>query len=310
MTVEVNGKCGISAKILAHSRANDIDLYTFELVYPRFIHSEVMTHRMLSKNAASSRAIPVNTLLKLVETSPAMPVYWGKNQPGMQAKEELVGEEQARAKDLWIRGATEAVQVSRMMNDLGVHKQIANRGLETYTMMKTVMSGTEWANIIHLRRHADAQPEFYELTDCIVKAIEQSTPVILKPGQWHVPYVTTTFDENWNVEYSVNGEVIDAETAIMVSASCCAQVSYRRLDDSIDKAKDIFKRLIESEPAHASPVEHQATPMSDNTLRNALYPWNWQDGVTHTRRDLSMWSGNFRSWIQHRQLVANEAKWG
>lgn len=308
--VFVNGKGGASVKVIADSIFHGVRLMTLELQYARFIHSELMTHRMLSKNSASSRAIPVKTMIELVKSTPAMPVYWGKNQAGMQAKEELTGDDLDRAQLLWKRGASEAIQVAEAMNAVGLHKQTSNRGLETYQMMKSVVSGTEWANLIHLRNHTDAQPEFHELARCIVEAMTLSQPVVLKSGQWHLPYVDTSFDNEENVIYSAAGEVIDQETAIMVSASCCAQVSYRRLDESIEKAKDIYKRLIESEPAHSSPFEHQATPMSNITLANPLQTWNWENGVTHVRKDLSLWSGNFRSWIQHRQLIPNNTKWG
>ena len=62
---------------------------TFQLKYPRFIHSEVMTHRVFSRNASSSRAIPVKKMIEQVRNNPAMPIHWGANQSGMQAKNEL-----------------------------------------------------------------------------------------------------------------------------------------------------------------------------------------------------------------------------
>src|SRR3954463_15005916 len=66
-------------------------LTTFVLTYPRFVHAEFMTHRAFSRNAASSRAIPAWKIRRSVRMDPAMPVYWGMNQPGMQAETELAG---------------------------------------------------------------------------------------------------------------------------------------------------------------------------------------------------------------------------
>lgn len=64
-------------------------LTTWELTYPRFVHAELMTHRLFSRNSASSRAIPTEKLIERVEKDPAMPIFWGKNQKGMQAEVEM-----------------------------------------------------------------------------------------------------------------------------------------------------------------------------------------------------------------------------
>jgi thymidylate synthase ThyX len=85
----------ISAKIIADSISESEygdRITTFELEYPRFIHGELMTHRLFSRNAASSRAIPINKMMDQVLTAPAMPVEWGLNKSGMQAEEMLKGQ--------------------------------------------------------------------------------------------------------------------------------------------------------------------------------------------------------------------------
>ena len=110
--------------------------------------------------------------------------------------------------------------------------------------------------------------------------------------------------------------MVDLETAKMISVSCCAQVSYRKLDDSIEKAKKIYSMLNISstdKPSHASPCEHQATPMlkssyEDYTNLSHLHE-SWEDGITHVRKNGSLWSGNLQGWIQERQLISNEAVW-
>jgi thymidylate synthase ThyX len=294
----------ISAKIICDSiSSNGIRMTTMEIEYPRFILAELNTHRMLSKNSASSRAIPVNAMHKTLN---ATPVYWGKNQPGMQAAEELNNADKGMALYVWSQAKDMAVKFATVLaTELGVHKQIANRVTEPWMMMKTVISGTEWANFFHLRNHKDAQPEIRELAKRMHEAMVSSNPTILLPGEWHLPYVHTCRDKLNDIFYRDNdGTELSLEDARKVSASCCAQVSYRKNDDSLDKAKKIYKQLIESTPAHASPVEHQATPM-----KLTKFPFD-HAGVTHIDCHNRRWSGNLQDWVQFRKLIPNEAVWG
>jgi len=307
--VEVHGPEGISACIIADSVAyahNGTRLTTFEIEYPRFILAELNTHKMLSKNSASSRAIPVEKLLEMIDTNPAMPVHWGQNQPGMSAREELSEPGKQAAKMVWRDARKIMISTTRVLTGGGLHKQVANRLCEPWQRMKTVISGTEWANFFHLRDHPDAQPEFKALASCMRTAYTQSKPHILQVGEWHLPYVDTYLDPDGDTLYSTESDgVLSIEDALKVSAACCAQVSYRTMNDTLEKAQSIYSRLIESDPKHASPVEHQGKVMQEAWGS----PSAWEPGVTHMRRDGSLWSANFRGWIQARQLIANEAKW-
>jgi hypothetical protein len=301
----------ITARILADSVSPDGQrMTTMEIEYPRFILAELNTHRMLSKNSASSRAIPVKAMHQHMTENPARPVHWGKNQPGMQANTELVGMDLTDAQFMWQRAQQDAMHWAQQMSErVGLHKQVANRITEPWMTMKTVISGTEWRNFFWLRAHADAQPEIHELAVKMWDAYNKSTPQLLQPGQWHVPYVTTQRGLDGTLHYIDSNDVyITAEQARVISASCCAQVSYRKSDDSYEKAHKIFRQLIESQPCHASPVEHQATPMDLDTL-DKYDPACWQDGVTHASRNGDLWSGNLRGWIQFRKLIAGEAQW-
>jgi thymidylate synthase ThyX len=306
----MNSKDKITAKIIADSiSVTGVRMTTMEIEYPRFILAELNTHRMLSKNSASSRAIPVKAMHEHIQASPAEPTYWGKNQPGMQAKVEIAGPDLSEAKYIWMKAKEDALHWSgALAGRLEVHKQIANRITEPWMTMKTVISGTEWRNFWWLRCHADAQPEINVLAQKMFELYQQHQPQLLHPGEWHVPYVLTRRDRGGTLRYYTDiYNPISAEEARIVSASCCAQVSYRKNDDTLEKATKIYRQLIESEPAHASPVEHQATPMYPHV--DSYDPSAWQPGTTHVSANGDLWSGNLRSWIQHRKLINGEAKW-
>lgn len=241
----------INAKVIKDSiGTNSKRILTMQLRYHRFIHSEFMTHRVLSRNASSNRAIPTAKLIEMVRTDPVMPVFWGKNQAGMQAREELDENNLSCAKHGWLLAASKAAGYAEALLLTGVHKQIANRILEPFLPIDTIVTATEWDNFFELRDHPDAQPEMQELARCMRRAMEESKPRELQYGQWHLPYIDDT-----DIEF------IPDDVLAKVSAARCARVSYLNHDGtnpSIDADLALFDRLITSKPAHASPVEHQA----------------------------------------------------
>lgn len=298
----------VSAKVIKDSISPDgVRITTLELEYPRIIHSELMTHRVFSRNSASSRAIPVSKVIELVESNPAMPVHWGKNQAGMQAKEELDDLNKEAVRQLWLEAAKQAVSIAKVMADIGGHKQVVNRILEPFQHMKVVVTSTEWANWDWLRDHPDADPTIHALAKEMKRVRNESTPEELFYGEWHLPYVNSERSKVYAERnyFDEHGEPITLEQARMISASCCAQTSYRKQDGSLEKAEDIFKKLVESEPCHASPVEHMATPAERSDTRLEMF----EEGITHRCKDYWTWSGNFRGWIQFRQLIPNNAKY-
>ena len=297
------GKGNISAKVIADSISPDgVRLTTFELEYPRFIHAEFMTHRLFSRNAASSRAIPVSKMIDLVESNTAKPIHWGKNQPGMSAKEELSAEEGTM---IWLQAMKSAVEYANRYAFAGYHKQLVNRILEPFTMIKVVCTATEFDNFFWLRNHPDAQPEIAELARLMWEEYSTSKPNLLHPNEWHVPYVKfDVISRGYFLDLDDKQEWLTLEDALAVSSSCCAQVSYRKLDDSLEKAREIFKRLVESKPVHASPFEHQATPLTYGMAGDTQVK-----GTTGFDNKGNAWSGNFRQWIQHRQLIEDHTCW-
>lgn len=249
---------------------------------------EFMTHRQFSRNASSSRAIPIERMIEQVKTNPAIPIHWGLNQSGMQAKDEQANS--TLAINAWLNARDSAIKHALKLKELGLHKQIVNRVLEPFQMMKTLVTSTSFDNFFNLRCHKDAQPEIKALADIMYQVMQKSKPIQLKYGEWHTPYVEHTRSETGKIQYytETDGNYIELSVndAIKVSCSCSAQVSYRKNDTSIKKAKDIYDKLINSNPVHASAFEHCATPINLD---------NWK----------SIQSGNFTNWLQYRQLIPN-----
>lgn len=314
----------IKAKIIAHSKSavNGKEIVTFELEFPRLILAEFNTHNALSKNASSSRAIPVAKMLEQVRNNPAMPVRFGKKNKGMQDAgehsemvvvwDEETGWIKTSPQIAWMVAAQQAADFAQAFDDAGYAKQICNRLIEPFQMMKVVMTATELNNFIWLRDHPAADPTIDALAKAIKAAKEDSIAVVLKPGEWHTPYYG---DGHWSEESPDS-----LEDALMVSSSCCAQVSFRSLNDTIEKARDVSAKLNlkgeqPDQPVHASPTEHQASPMQNVSglygFNNDDIPQNyWQEGVTHMDRNYKFWSGNFQSWVQYRKLIPNNCKEG
>lgn len=288
----------IKVNIVADSISPDnTRITTMELEYPRFIHSELMTHRALSKNASSSRAIPIKTMHENIIKNTATPVYWGKNQPGMSAKEELEADKITESLQVWAEARDAAIGYANKLSDLGVHKQIANRLTEPFQIIKTLITGTDWNNFFWLRDHADAQPEFKALAHKMKQAMEASTPIALTANEWHLPYLSHVGEGKYKLTNSTDETLYDLEDARIISSSCCAQVSYRKSDDSLEKAKNIYSRLVESEPVHASPTEHQATPIMPGAVNEGITSFNYAQAIHY--------SGNLRGWVQFRQTIKN-----
>lgn len=291
---------GIEVKIIADSISHmGKRITTFQLKYQRFFHSEVMTHRMLSRNASSSRAIPVAKIISQVWNDPAMPVYWGKNKAGMQAASELTGWRKALAKAVWTGTGKIACVAAWCMMKVGMHKQISNRILEPWQYISVVVTATEWDNFFALRDHKDAQPEFRVLAHEMKEAMLWSTPTELKAWEWHLPYMSA--DEIRNAEMTGTYSSLPKR-----SAARCARVSYNKHDGTkptFDEDMELYDQLMtrpftdkrgntygDGDPIHASPIEHQAYPQ----------PYVTQDPI--------LASGNFIGWVQFRKLIENQVK--
>lgn len=337
MTIKKLGKSNISAEIVADSRSavDGTRITTFVLEYWRGIHSELMTHRMFSRNAASSRAIPISRVIEQIGTACAFPVAWGANQAGMQAGEDCTnlvmlysdGDDAeyqlgATAQDAWQEASVQAIKYAQAFSDAGYHKQIANRLLEPFQMMRTIVTSTDYENFFHLRCHKDADPTIQELARCMKEAYRESEEKglveLLDVGEWHTPFIhhyrgvdelgevgLTYGLSAWDEE--IEGWTLDQELtleeALKVSSSCCAQVSFRKLDTSLEKAISIYDKLVNSKPVHASALEHCATPIIKKEDWVSPFDMLHIEGVTHMDKEGNYYSGNFKSFIQYRQLT-------
>ena len=287
----------ITAKIIADSVSTEGKrLTTLQLRYPRWIHSEFLTHRVFSRNASSSRAIPVERLIADILRDTAMPLHWGKNQPGMQAKEQhgaVVRLSQAGSfpftnKQAWLIARDNAVAVARAFAAAGYHKQIVNRLLEPFSHINVLVTSTEWDNFFELREHPDAQPEIRALAVAMRASMDSSTPDILQEDQWHLPYITAK--EHRDAYYGPS-QTPAWNTLIRCSVARCARVSYFTHEGKPPNIEDdlkLYDRLVGARPLHASPAEHQARPVG-----------------LFEREKLSM-TGNFKGWIQYRKLLEIE----
>lgn len=275
----------ISAKVIADSvnpKGNRIT--TVEATFNRYILAELNTHRVFSRNSASSRAIPVSKVLKQVFRDPAIPISWGKNQAGMQSRVELSGFRKFIARKLFVWSRFPALIYAWLMTKAGLHKQVVNRILEPWVWHTVVITATEWRNFFKLRLHPDAQPEFQELAKQIKIAIDQSVPKQIDWGEWHLPYTDHLDKTNENMKAQLHGQIF-APRAAFVSAARCAAVSYVRQGEARNPEADVALTQRLEKGGHWSPFEHTAMA---------------------TQRSGSI--GNFNGgWMQLRKFYQNES---
>lgn len=236
-------------------------LTTFVLRFPRFVLPEFNTHRMFSRNASSSRAIPTAKLMQQLREAPVVPVEWGRNQSGMQAREVLDAAGAASAEAEWLRARDTALVHAEHLRATGVHKQIVNRLLEPWMWASVIVSSTTYDNFFTLRCHPDAQPEIKRLADLMRVAYGASTPELRMPGEWHLPFV------------GLDDLGLSLEEQKQVSVARCARVSYLTHVGTrdIDADKVLHQRLLDA--GHWSPFEHVAVAAAGDTRYNNFSGW-------------------------------------
>jgi hypothetical protein len=305
-------KTKINAQIVAHSKNEQGDeLISVLATFPRIILAEVNTHRMLSKNTSSSRAIPFNKMVETIQNDPFIPIAWQKEHKGMQGSEYF--ENTMLQQALWLEARNSAVDLADRLNSgCGVTKQLCNRLLEPFMWTTMLITGPKsgWDNFFNLRcpqyeyitkedityfkSKKDWTKKFYEskvvsntsatiedintyswfnknkgqaeihimaLAECIWDAYNESTPKILIPGEWHIPFldkIETDFEE----------------IAVKVSTAMAARTSYTVVGNEkeidIDAMVVLHDRLLAQDPPHSSPLEHCARAMSEDEYRGNI----------------------------------------
>lgn len=281
-------------------------LTTFSTRYPKgIIHGEVMTHRKFSRNASSSRAIPVQRYLEEVhdDKQRAAPEYWGAEQKGMQSGAVLDAAQMDYAKYHWAQAAHHAAVVAQAMSDMGVHKSIVNRLLDPFIHIRTLITSDHYGllNFFGLRLDKAAQPEMRVLAEKMWAAWNESMPKLLQPDEWHLPYANTE-EMVCNLPWDYSADKPLDCTAIKVSVARCARVSYNSFEtgkrSTVEEDLKLYERLVGAQPMHASPAEHQATPDDfDFNGFGGQFASQWLHPLQH---------GNFVGWRQYRKFLQGE----
>lgn len=279
----------------------DVRLTTMVVNIPRFELPAFNTHRVFSRNSASSRAIPVERRIKMVEDSPYIPLEFGKNKAGMQPESTLEGESDDAAREAWRMAAGYATLSARRLAEIGAHKQLANRLLEPFLFQPVLVTATEWDNFFALRLNKDAQAEIRLCAEAMHDAMAASTPDFVGYGEWHLPIVTD--DERLQIMTDDEDEFVIL--AKMLSTARCARISYLTHGGvrSSDKDFELHDNLLAR--GHMSPFEHAARPLTMDDVAC---------GIAVGRRDAEgeeeWWAGNFRGWVQYRKEIPGEAVFG
>lgn len=311
-------------------------LTTFEGCFPRFILAEVNTHKMISKNSASSRAVPVLRRIAMLQSDPFVPEAFGKNRAGMQPGEALEGDVDAAARDHWGRAMSCAIEEARALEGINVHKQYANRLLEPFLWHTAILSGTDWQNLWNLRVHPAAQGEFQKIARIMRDLYDASEPRLVGyEDDWHLPMVEGPEHDEFNLR--VDG--LKGRDLAKISAARCGRVSFLTHDGTKNPpAKDIERADSFIKDGHLSPLEHSARPMTEWELRayeqfeadfnvegEGVRTMRVSKEFLHQVRDMKgplpgapmialvstpkrvHYCGNFNGWVQLRKLVPGEA---
>ena len=277
-----------NATVLEDSISPDgVRLLTLEVVFPRFILAEINTHRMLSRNSASSRAIPPEKQIRRVLDEPFIPETFNLRVKGMGVGEPLTSDQAIVAQSAWLSARDAAVEAAYKLIEKNVDKSRVNRLLEPFMWHTAIISATEWDNFFALRDHPAAQPEFQITARLMREAIEASSPQTINYGEWHLPL---------SQGFPYDEPNPDWELWKNISASRCARVSYDTQHDNEPLAKTLERAETLKGNGHLSPFEHVARPMG-------------KPGLGHMRPEYAF-VGNFRGWVQFRKEIPHEDNFG
>lgn len=296
-----------SARIIADSiRQSGDRLTSFVVTFPRYILAEFNTHRMLSRNSASSRARPHHVMLKEVMKNPFIPIQWMKEHRGMQGSEYFSDDLTiAELKAKWLSARDAAVNASQQFDriDVGLTKQLSNRLLEPFLWQTVIVSATEWENFFALRAHEAADIHIQDLAHQMLIEYNKSNPQMLKAGQWHIPFgdLIDLVRVNPIVENPEDPDLIEM-ALIKIASARCARISYSPFgeESKYDYLKDFDLHDRLASMGHWSAFEHCARAMTDEEYDSCVR------GSIEMKPNEKGWCGNFKGFIQYRKLFENE----
>lgn len=280
-------------------------LTTFELTFPRIILAEWNTHRMFTRSSASSRAIPVAKMIKMVQENPYVPSTWGKNQKGMTAAEEILGADAITCEENWLRARDSMVDHAGELMKIGVHKQLANRLLEPFMWHTIINTATEYSNFFGLRDDKNAHPDIQLIAHAMRELYEAHTPTLRKEGEWHAPYAKDSED--------LGGQMRE------VTSGRCARVSYLTHDGKHSPEDDIRLHGTLLSNRHMAPLEHAARPMTEFEYHDqfAMPKWIWdkdsnlfKQASVNGELQYTHFCGNLNGWVQYRKEIPYEDDYG
>ena len=289
-------KNNIKAEIVAHSKRAESgeEIITYKLTFPRIILSESNTYKQIEKNTSSHRAVKFEKLVEVVNTDPFIPLAFGKHHTGMQNKEYFTDEEEIKELErLWLVARDKAVESATDLYNRGASKQLANRIIESYTWCTQLCTGTRESfehlfnqrcpiynveglkftskkEALELYPHlkdmteldwlqcnsGQAEIHFMDLAEKMYDALNESTPVIMKEDEWHIPFSDRP---EFTPEMSLKDK-------IMLSCAMTTRVSYTTIADdeilTLEKAKSSYTKCVQS--GHNSVVSHCAKCMTDD----------------------------------------------
>jgi hypothetical protein len=259
-------------------------LTTLQLTYPRFVHSEVLTHRDRARNSGSSRAIPWPVMCEQIQTNAVVPIKWGKNQKGMQTGEEVDEATRQQAEAIWLGARDSALKAAQALHELGIHKSLCNRLTEPWMWITVVMTATEWNNFLRQRCHRDAEVHIQRIAYMIKEELERSKPVVAHRGYWHLPYIEEDDWRNVPVLAQLKNKFpfhMCPALPVLKAASVarCARVSFKPFNaENKDLADDVrlFQDLQTGSDGaimHASPFEHVAEALADPVRSGPFVGW-------------------------------------
>lgn len=304
------------ARIIADSlNEHGQRLTTMVLKFPRIVLAEFNTHRMLSRNSASSRAIPFKRMVEMVNQG-FFPMKWMKEHPGMQGTEYLEDDSLLLHAN-WLNARQQAIQSAENLSRLGVSKQLCNRLLEPFMWHTAIVTATEWENFFALRAHPDAEIHIQDLAHRMLEAYNASEPKQLKAGEWHIPFgdqmdearLCQVINDKFEViPYQDAGYIDLSMYEVKIATARCARVSYMNFEGKDDYEADIklYDRLLKS--GHMSPFEHCARAMSHGEYRDSVRAWTVPATHKNPTGISQGWCANFRGWTQLRKTIEGENK--